>query len=56
MTGCQLDEIQVSFEILKACCRSKIQFSALFSQGTALFQHILYIFQAHTTTSLLYRV
>ena len=53
MTGCQLDEIQVSFEILS---RSKIQFSALFSQGTALFQHILYIFQAHTTTSLLYRV
>ena len=34
------DEIWVRLEILKACCRSKHSISALFSQGTVLFQQL----------------
>ena len=43
--GCRLagwlaNEIWARLKILKACCRSKIQFSALFSQRTVLFQQL----------------
>ena len=34
------DKIWARLEILKACCRSKNQFSALFSQRTVLFQQL----------------
>ena len=38
--GLMADEIWARLEILKACCRSKYLISALFNQGTALFQQL----------------
>ena len=45
--GRPADKIWARLEILKACCKSKYsQFSALFSQSTALFQQLLCISSA----------